>query len=435
VRSAARVQVERARRDPESVDLANELFGDLNAEPRQASTPAESEEAEREAKAAMLDSLGPPSDPKPLTPQERSLSEKIPSIEDLVNEVTSAGEAPFARGNGGDSAAGVIDVAGALPRHEAPLSLALSQPPLTAAKELETFRPPAAKPASTPLMPFLGALLFVAAAVAAFLFFRASHPEVAPPPSAAVVAQTETNAPTAPPAAAPTTANALPPTAAPSQAAAVALVEVNVTSEPRGAELMSDGKAAGTTPATLPLPAGVAVELRVHSAGYATKTEHVTPQAGMAPRHFALEPLPFELAITTAPAGATVRVKNASAVSPAPLALGHIDGMVNATIEKDGYQRMSRNVRLDEFHEQDGTMRADVSVSLTPMPNAPRRHAGRALPPPPEPPAPASASAAEPVIQVKAEPSTEEKPSEPAAPTPKAEAPAPAPDAPPAPSP
>lgn len=447
VRSAARVQAERARRDPQSVDLANELFGDLNeaAKPAPAANSADLDEVEH-VDAAMLDSLGPPSDPKPISPQERSLAEKIPNIEDLVNESGSAGRSPrFQR----DSSAGAAaakpagTAQGALSSLPSPaglpLSLALSNPPPTAAIDKgETLRPTANAARRGPLGMLVGALLFVAIAGGVFFLTRSMRltPSAAeraavnaptaaanPQPSAAVEAKPAEQNPaaTAKPAVAAEPVPAVP-------------VELSVTSEPRGAQVLADGKPAGTTPATLSLTAGVDVELSIHSPGYATTIQRVTPQKGMAPQSFVLAPLPYELVVKTEPAGANVHVKDLSAVSPAPLTLGHLDGMVTATIDKDGYQRMSKTVRLEEFHEQGGTMHADMSVTLSALPGGARRRPPAARAPAAPPPEPTSADAPPPVIQLKpAEPAADAPAAEKApapAPAPVAEAAAPAPKAP-----
>ena len=455
------MQAERARHDPESVDLANELFGDLNEpapKPAPAANSADIDDVEH-VDASMLDSLGPPSDPKPLTPQERTLADKIPSIEDLVNESGSASQAPqFQRDSSpGSSAAKPTGSAqsalSSLPSPAGlPLSLALSNPPPKAAVDKgETLRPKANAAQRGPLGMLVGAGLFVVIAGGVFFLTRSMHhaPSQAESaagnaPAAAANPQPSAAAPAKPAEQNPAPAAA---TAVAAEAVPAVPVELSVTSEPRGAQLLADGKPAGTTPATLSLTAGVAVELSVHSPGYATTTQRVTPQKGMTPQNFLLAPLPYELMVTTEPAGASVHVKDLSAVSPAPLTLGHLDGMVTATIDKDGYQRMSKTVRLEEFHEQGGTMRAEMSVTLSALPGAARRRPpavrAPAAAPPPEP---TSADAPPPVIQLKPaepaadEPAAEKAPSpapapEAAAAAPKAEAAAPAAEAPPAPTP
>jgi hypothetical protein len=253
----------------------------------------------------------------------------------------------------------------------------------------------------------------VAIAAGAY-FYMQSTQRPAPAAPAPIAKSGPVANPTAPPPTAAPAQEAPPseaakPAAAAEPAAPAQSVELSVTSEPRGAQVLADGKPAGTTPATLSLSAGAPVEISVHSPGYTTATQRVTPQAGMPPQSFVLTPLPYELVITTDPSGGKVRVKELSALSPAPLALGHLDGMVTALVEKDGYQRMSRIVRLEEFHEQGGTMRAEVAVSLSPLPGAARHRPPAHVPTaPPEPPGSAANPPPPPVVQLKPEPGADE---------------------------
>jgi uncharacterized protein (TIGR02266 family) len=413
VRSQARVQVERARHDPQSVDLANELFGDLS-EPTHNTKPPPSA-------ASGLPPLDTGSEAKTATPQERSLAEKIPSIEELVDEDTSSDSAPsFQRNSGASAPAGLASALSSLPpTSTVPLSLALSDRPArphSIESNLETLRPTPASPNRRSVSIMVGAILFVA--VAALTFFLVRRPQHAPSAAPA------TTVPSAATATAPTVNEPSDKAAAPSEPSAPAKpvpIDVNVTSEPRGAQVLVDGKPAGTTPVTLALKTTIPAEISVRSPGYAPKSQRVTPEVGMAPQHVELAPLPYELVINTTPPGATVRAKDVSAVSPAPLVLGHLDGMISVTVEKDGHQRTSRTVRLEEFHEQNGTMRAVVTLSLSPLPNALRRKpAARSLvEPPPEPP-----GVAPPVVLVKPESGSDEPAKEN-----KAAAPAAAPDA------
>jgi hypothetical protein len=245
-----------------------------------------------------------------------------------------------------------------------------------------------------------------------------------------------------------------PPSAAAQPPAAPADVSLQITSDPAGASVKVDGKPVGATPVTVQLPVQTAVEVNVHSPGFEPKTETITPATGMQPLHVALAPLTYELTIVSEPKGATVKAGEASAESPHPLVLGHLTGAgpVEVTVEKEGFQRMSRSVRLDEFEERDGKMHAELSVALQPLPQPSRRRAAPAPPPPAAtraaaaPPPPSANDVPEPsepppVMQVK--PATEapaEAPAQPeanAAPPPAAAAPAPAaePAAPPKPEP
>jgi uncharacterized protein (TIGR02266 family) len=431
VRSQARVQVERARRDPQSVDLANELFGDLSEPTQHTALPAAAA-----VDGPGLQDMGERLDSKPATALERSLSDRIPSLDDLVNEPTSAGIPP--KSHRPIPLAPPLSAAGAsmpprrsVPANDAkPLSLALSAPPAAGAGALRANANP---PSSSVMKLVLGGLALLAVAAAAFVFVRNSqtnHAVVSTPlPS--------------PPSAAEPSAPATPePVAAQSPSAAAVTLQVRISSEPRTAELSVDDKVIGTTPAQVPMVAGTPVTLTLRSSGYATKVEQVTPKVGDSALTFALTPLQYSLVIDSTPAGAIVRVNDAKIEAPKPLSLGHIEGMVTASIEKEGFARMSRVVQLDEFHEHEGAMEAQVSVSLSPLPAAAvarRRPAFvRDAPPVPsaEPPAP---SAPPPVMQIKPEGSAAEAalPSPPpAAATPAAPAaPVAVPEPPPAPTP
>jgi hypothetical protein len=50
------------------------------------------------------------------------------------------------------------------------------------------------------------------------------------------------------------------------------------------------------------------------------------------------------------------------------------------SVGKVGYQRMTRPVRIEEFREENGVMRAEIEVRLSPLP-------GGAVEQPPQPPA------------------------------------------------
>jgi hypothetical protein len=441
VRSQAQAQVECARRDPQSVDLANELFGDMS-EPAHVRTPV-APHADGLDDIPNLSALEQnplrtiSSDPKPPSPEERSLAEQIPSIEDLENEPAqpssearrSNGADGPARSNGADASPALLAATAShsarapAPANDArPLSLDLS----TGADALAAN---GGKSSSVATSLVLGVLLCAAVAGGAFYMLRGRNaPPPAPEPSPAATAE-----PAAPPPSA--AAPAAPPTT----------VAMQITSEPAGASVSVDGKAVGATPVSVDVPAQTAVEVSVHSPGFEAKTEKVTPSAGMQPLHVALAPLTYELTIVSEPKGALVKAGEASAESPSPLVLGHVTGTgpVEVTVEKEGFQRMSRSVRLDEFEERDGKMRAELSLSLMPLPAARRRAAtmpaaaARTLAPTAAPPAPSANDVPEPsepppVMQVKpAEAAAEAAPKP--APAPEANA-APPPAAAPAPA-
>jgi hypothetical protein len=189
------------------------------------------------------------------------------------------------------------------------------------------------------------------------------------------------------------------PTAQP--AAPVATVEVEVSSLPRDSDITVDGKRVGTTPKHVSLPVGREAQIVVSSPGYASMSKRVVAGASTEPLRFKLEPLPFSLVVQTTPPEANVSVGRATATAPAPLDLGHLDGGVQVSIAKDGFQRMTRLVRLDEFAEKDGVMRAEIEVTLSPLPGfqgvptkaVPKKHP-HAGSPREAPPAPGEAEAA-----------------------------------------
>jgi hypothetical protein len=201
-------------------------------------------------------------------------------------------------------------------------------------------------------------------------------------------------------------------------------VPVVIQAKPRNAEIWIGNKKLGTSPFTAKLPSNLPVEISLRSHGFATVTRSITPREGAPAEVFELGPLPYELVVTTEPAGATIASAGKSAVSPAPLELGHVEAAVSISVDKEGFQRSTRSLKLDEFHEEGGVMRAQITLSLAPTP-APRRRAP-ARAPAASPTSPTSATDAPPapepagsppVMQVK--PEGESHPAE-AAPAPAA---------------
>jgi hypothetical protein len=267
----------------------------------------------------------------------------------------------------------------------------------------------------------------------------------APPQPAAPVVPVEVPAQPMiePPAAeAPVPAPAAPSAAAP----AGETIEVNVTSLPRGADVRVAGVLKSQTPTNVDLPIGREINVTVSAQGHAAQAKLVTAKRGMDPLRFKLEPLPYVLVVKTSPREAQLTVGSVTSIAPAPLALGHVSSAIDVTVTKDGYRRMTRSVRLDEFAEKDGVLRAEIEVSLSPMPGtepeaapsepavepAPgssssssrRRRSSRdrtpeGAPAPPEPEAEAAAAPADPKPEPAAEPEPSPEPAkEPGAPPP-----------------
>lgn len=168
------------------------------------------------------------------------------------------------------------------------------------------------------------------------------------------------------------------------------MTPVNVTSLPRGADVRVGGVVTGQTPTNIELPIGREASVTVSALGHASQTRAVIAERGMDPLRFKLEPLPFVLVVRTTPPEAEVAVGAAVAVSPAPLALGHVSRPVDVTVSKAGYRRMTRQVRLDEFAEKEGVFRADIEVSLSPMPGTAAQEPAAAVAPRAEDSSPAT---------------------------------------------
>ncbi len=492
VRDRARAEAQRARRDPESADLARELFGDLGGGEGAAGQRSNSGSAGTLAGGMAAPSGAPAPDsyaiatPVPAVELPRSasgrsapgsLAAKIPSMEQLVEEAgkpeakreskraprgasqfpsgpTSAfppgGSMQPARGSG---AAAARRSSGA-PDHQ-PLTLAISVPSSGGAAAATATGAESSGRSRVLLFAALATTITLGG-VAIWVGMQRTHgtsvapehaavpPAESAPPSAATAAPAAAE-PTPPSAAAPAAAAAEPtPVAGPP-------VPVAVQAKPRGAEVTIAGTSHGPAPVVAQLPSNVPVEIVVKRAGYATVTRTITPAEGAPAETFELAPLPYHVVVTTEPAGATIAALGKSVVSPAPLELPHVEKPVTIAIALDGYQRTTRVVRLEEFREQDGAMRSEITLPLSPLPAARRRApvapvaptapAAPAAPAAPSeapavapadaPPAPAEA----PVVRVipQAEAPEEPAPAEPA-PAPEAkEAPPPEPPPPPAP--
>ena len=131
-----------------------------------------------------------------------------------------------------------------------------------------------------------------------------------------------------------------------------------------------DGKPAGTTPSHVVLKEGTKVSLTATMPGHAPMTKELGPALEPSPILFTLQPLPYVLVVRTTPAGGELNALGVTAISPAPLELGHVSGNFSVNAGKEGYQRTSQPVRLSEFTEQDGVMRATLQISLSPLPAA-----------------------------------------------------------------
>jgi hypothetical protein len=219
---------------------------------------------------------------------------------------------------------------------------------------------------------------------------------------------------------------AVPPAVPPASGGPVESVDLEVTSLPRGADVLIDGNPTGATPMRITLPLGRTAKITARSAGYASSEQTITAIKNPEPVRFNLAPLPYAITVRSVPPDAALDVGTRTAVAPGPLELGHLDGVIQVGVSKAGFQRMSRLVRLDEFTEMDGVMRAEIEVSLSPLPGtlgkATEAHKPK-KPPAKKPKTAGAATATDPSTATSAAPSAADAPAAPAAAAPKPDAP------------
>jgi uncharacterized protein (TIGR02266 family) len=341
--------------EPDSVD---ELLSELGAESSlgHASSPQGSSFGIAPEPMDDADSRTEPD------PQEDELGDELNDEFGEADLFGSSGEPASAPGLAED-AQNAAAIARASSPGAAPLSLQLG---------LEETAP--AKRSGTVLPWIVGLLLLVVGGGGGFVYYQRS---LAPRPEAVQAAPRPAAGP-APAAAAqprePAAVNPQDPTAKPEAAVGTAVaaptVEIEVSSLPRDSDIAIDGARVGTTPKHVVLPIGREARVTVSTAGYASMTKTVVADANTEPLRFRLEPLPYALVVRTNPSQAELSVGQRTATSPEPLELGHLDGGVQVSVAKEGYQRMTRLVRIDEFSEKDGVMRAEVEVTLNPLPGA-----------------------------------------------------------------
>ncbi|MBN1655536.1 MAG: TIGR02266 family protein [Deltaproteobacteria bacterium] len=150
--------------------------------------------------------------------------------------------------------------------------------------------------------------------------------------------------------------------------AADEMIEVQITSVPRDAEILVEDEPKGRTPARIELPVGKPVTISVKASGFVQTTRVVTAQKREPPIRFKLAPKEYILSVKTFPPGAKVTVRGQSVISPEPLNLGHINGMISVTLTKEGHRPVVLPVRLDQFEEVDNVMSKQLLVKLNPLP-------------------------------------------------------------------
>lgn len=195
----------------------------------------------------------------------------------------------------------------------------------------------------------------------------------------------------------------------PSEPAAT-LVPVDVVTAPRGAEVSVGDELRGVAPITLELPVGKPVVLRVRAPGYSELTHEVTPKVKSDAIKLRLVPLPYVVRIESTPPGASVNVGGLRGTTPVELQLSEPPAaQLPVSARLTGYALLRTRVEPHSFVEQEGAMRALVSLKLTPqLPGAASKEGAAVAPKQPAP-----ASEGEPRPAAKPEPEPAPKQAEP----------------------
>lgn len=122
----------------------------------------------------------------------------------------------------------------------------------------------------------------------------------------------------------------------------------NIMSEPEGAEVILNGISRGITPVVVSEIPNGRMSLVLKKDGYKTVSQEISINAGDKPNlHYALEPLPGRLYLTSVPSGARFYI-NGEPRGNAPISLGEVKpGTYNIKAEMDGFDSLSRDVVVD----------------------------------------------------------------------------------------
>ncbi len=264
--------------------------------------------------------------------------------------------------------------------------------------------PPAAEPPSS--SPLLWVVGLAAAALLGFFGWRAMQqapPPAEPPPSArplpSTMEPTAAGHPEAPPepepgtvaAGEPAPSAAEPEPAAPSpeptaeqepapaaaqppaaEAEQPTRIEVRIVSRPPGATIRIDGAERGEAPLRIDLPEGRPVTVEARLRGHRPVSQRWTPSNTESRLRLVLEPLPVVVAVTSTPPGARVRIGDQHIVTPGELKLPRLPSApLRVTATLPGHRRQTARLAPAEFQETGSTMRASLSLTLAPLPEAP----------------------------------------------------------------
>jgi len=185
---------------------------------------------------------------------------------------------------------------------------------------------------------------------------RPAPAEPSQPEPSAPAAAVEGAAPEAPSAEPPPSEPAVPPGE---------LVQVEVVTTPRGAQVSVDDRAHGAAPVTLELALDRPVVVTASAPGYAPARAELTPQKKPAPLKLKLKALPYIVHVESTPPGASVNVGGHKGTTPVDLELDDVpttELSVNAKLA--GHDTARTRLAPAAFAESDGAMRASLDLTL-----------------------------------------------------------------------
>lgn len=121
----------------------------------------------------------------------------------------------------------------------------------------------------------------------------------------------------------------------------------NIRSDPEGAEVVLNGISRGVTPVVVSEIPNGRMSLVLKKRGYRTVTQEIAINAGDKPNlHYALEPLPGRMNLTSVPAGARFYI-NGEPRGNGPVSLRDVrPGTYEVKVEMDGFDTVTRDITV-----------------------------------------------------------------------------------------
>jgi hypothetical protein len=145
-----------------------------------------------------------------------------------------------------------------------------------------------------------------------------------------------------------------------------ALVKVDVSTTPKGAEIWVGDDKRGKSPLTLELPAGVLAVVRAQADGRVEARTELTPTERTSIK-LKLKETPWVVHVESTPPGANFNVGGHKGVAPIDLTLdAPPTAELSVSVKLDGYETTRTRIAPSAFSAGDGVMRAQLSLTLKP---------------------------------------------------------------------